>query len=138
TDLPAVPSLAVAERARIGELRKELKLSRSAWADPQTALRVGKLAGATHLVTGSFAIVGGKLRLDARVVAIATGKVAFATSAEGERDAFFEVEKQVAKAGGGSLRVPGAAKGRGGLAGSHTLGLEALPRVRDRLRLFVS
>src|SRR5262249_46066340 len=72
TDLTAVTSIAVVERARLGELRKELKLSRSAWADPQTALRVGKLAGATHLVTGSFAIVGGKLRLDARVVAIAT------------------------------------------------------------------
>src|SRR5262249_39628083 len=64
------------------------------------------------------------------------GKVAFATSAEGERDAFFEVEKQVAKAVVGSLGVPVSAKERGGLARIHTLDFEAFRRFSDGVRLF--
>src|SRR5690348_233856 len=61
TDLASAHSIAVVERTQLAALRREMKLSRSAAADPKTALRVGKLAGATHLVTGTFTLVGKEL-----------------------------------------------------------------------------
>jgi TolB-like protein len=96
TDLAAVATITVVERAQLAALQRELKLSRSALADPKTALRVGKLAGASHLLAGSFTLVANKMRLDARVIDVATAKVHFAAKIEGEKDAFFELEKNLA------------------------------------------
>ncbi|HXU61458.1 MAG TPA: CsgG/HfaB family protein, partial [Polyangia bacterium] len=103
TDLAASSHITVVERARLADLRKEMKLGHSAAADPATAVKLGRLAGATHLVTGSFTISGKQMRLDARVIDVATGRVALATDATGERDAFFELEKKIAGAVVGQL-----------------------------------
>lgn len=136
TDLSAVSSLTVVERARLGELQKELKLSRSAAADPKTALKLGKLAGASHVVTGSFTLVGSKMRLDARVVDVATSKVLFSAKIEGERDAFFELEKQLASDVVKNLGVTPSAKERSVLGRVHTADFGAFQKFSEGVRFF--
>src|SRR5262249_61328273 len=61
TDLAQVPSFKLVERARLRDLEGELKLGRSGLVDNATAARVGKLLGATHLVAGTFTVVGNQM-----------------------------------------------------------------------------
>jgi len=136
TDLAASHSIAVVERTKLAALRQEMKLSRSAAADPKTALRVGKLAGATHLVTGTFTLVGKELRLDARAIEIATGRVVLASDAKGERDAFFELEKKLASAIVAGIGVSLSPKERASMARIQTADFEAFRRFGDGLSLF--
>ncbi len=136
TDLASSHSIAVVERTKLAALRQEMKLSRSAAADPKTALRVGKLAGATHMVTGTFTLVGKELRLDARTVEIATGRVVLATDAKGDRDAFFELEKKLANAIVAGIGVSLSPKERASMARIQTADLEAFRRFGDGLSLF--
>ncbi|MFL5304372.1 MAG: CsgG/HfaB family protein [Polyangia bacterium] len=136
TDLAASSRIAVVERARLADLRKEMKLAHSAAADPATAVKLGRLAGATHLVTGSFTLSGKQMRLDARVIDVATGRVALATNAIGERDAFFELEKKIAGAVVDQLGVTLTPKERASFGRVHTADLQALRRFGEGLRLF--
>jgi len=46
-------------------------------------VRIGKLAGATHLVTGTFTVVGGQMRLDTRMFGVADGPSVLAEKIEG-------------------------------------------------------
>jgi TolB-like protein len=136
TDLAQVSSLVVVERARLAEVQRELKLSRSKQVDPATAVRIGKLAGASHLVTGSYTVVQGKMRLDGRLVSVASGKVILAESAEGEKDAFFELEKGLVNKLIGAIGVKLAAKERGAVAKIHTTDFEAFKQFSSGVILF--
>ena len=95
TDLAQVPGLHLVERERLKEVQTELKLGRSGQIDKATAARAGKLAGATHLLGGTYTVVGGRMRIDARLFSVQTGDVLVAEQIEGERDAFFELEKKL-------------------------------------------
>jgi TolB-like protein len=135
TDLAQVSTLVVVERARLQEVQKELRLSHSKSVDPATAARLGKLAGATHLVVGTFAVVAKQMRLDGRLVDVANGKVVVAASAEGERDAFFELEKTLVKKFLAAMDLKVTAKERGEVAKIHTTDFEAFRQYAIGVRL---
>lgn len=136
TDLAQVSSIALVERARLRDLQKESKLSRSSLADPATAVRLGKLAGASHLITGSHTELNKKMRLDARLVEVATGKVIVAASAEGELDAFFELEKTLVGKLIDAIGVKLSVKERGAVARIHTTDFEAFRQFSSGVQLF--
>ena len=98
TDLSNVPGLEVVERARLAEIKGELALAASGFVDPDSAARAGALLGATHLLTGSFTLLDKELRLDARLFSVAAGEVVLAESRVGERDVFFDLQKQLVTA----------------------------------------
>ena len=72
TDLSNVPDTDMVERARLQEILSELELGESGKVAPATAAKIGQLSGATHLVDGSYTVVGENMRLDARLVEIGT------------------------------------------------------------------
>ncbi|NVN91265.1 MAG: hypothetical protein HXX11_11780 [Desulfuromonadales bacterium] len=63
------------ERTRLVRVLEELRIGSSSLVDEQTRLRVGKLAGARFMVFGGYMVIGGKMRLDLRLVEVETGKV---------------------------------------------------------------
>lgn len=65
----------VVERARMVRVLEELRIGSSGLADEQTRLRVGKLVGARYMMFGGYLVIGGKMRLDLRLVEVETGKV---------------------------------------------------------------
>jgi TolB-like protein len=136
TDLSQVAGVTLVERARLHDVQGELKLGRTAAVDPATAARAGKLAGASHIVVGTFTVVGKKLRLDSRLVEVSSGKVALATSVDGEQDAFFELEKTLVNRLLGSIGVTLSAKERGAVARIHTTDFEAFRRFSAGVQLF--
>ncbi len=95
TDLSAVPSLQVVERDRMESLLGELELQKSKYFDPKTAVKIGQGLGAKYAVTGAFAAFDPKLRIDIRMIEIATGKVVVADKVVGEKDQLFELQGQL-------------------------------------------
>jgi TolB-like protein len=136
TDLSAVPSIRLVERQRLADIQAELKLGRSGQIDKATAARIGKLAGATHLLGGSFVIVGNKMRIDSRLFAVGTGDVVFADKIEGERAAFFELEKQLAGKFVSSVGIQLQPRERAAMTRVHTADFDAFRKYSEGIAAF--
>ncbi len=95
TDLTAVESIDVVERAKLDALLAEMKLQRSRYFDRRTAQKLGRGIGAQYAVTGAFTSLAPAMRIDARVIRIKTGKVVTAASVTGKADAFFEIHQDL-------------------------------------------
>ncbi len=120
TDLARVSALTVVERSRLQEIVAEQKLGNSGLVDKATAAKIGKLAGASHLLGGTFTIVAKTMRLDARLFSVKTGEVMLAEDMAGERDAFFELEKSLVNKMIATLGVKLEPKERAGISKIHT------------------
>jgi len=140
TDLSELASgrddLQVIERARLVDLQTEMKLGASGQVDAKTAAKLGKLAGASHLVAGSFTVVGTKMRLDARMIDVSSGSVAMTAAVEGDKDAFFELEKDLVKRLVDSVGVKTTPKERAKLGEVHTADLEAFRAYSEGIAQF--
>ncbi|MCC6620023.1 MAG: hypothetical protein IT385_02135 [Deltaproteobacteria bacterium] len=140
TDLADLAStrddIQIVERARLVDIQGELKLGASGAVDKATAAKIGKLAGATHLVAGSFTVVGSKMRLDARLIAVQGGDVTLPASAEGDKDAFFELEKDLVKKLVDAVGVKLQPKERAKLNQVHTADLEAFRAYSEGIAQF--
>lgn len=95
TDLASVDGITVVEREKLEALLGELKLQNTDYFDKKTALKLGKGLGARYAVTGSFAAVKPKLRIDVRMIDIETGRIVVATKVTGGSDDVFELEQQL-------------------------------------------
>ena len=139
TDLSFVEGVHLVERERLQEVLTELDFQQSDYVDPNTAVRLGDVLGVTHLLTGGFVVHGDTMRLDARLVGL-DGDILLATEVQGERAAFFELEKdlagqlarQLATLGG----TPLAPKTRAKLATIHTADFGAFQTFSEGLAAF--
>lgn len=136
TDLSGVQQVTLVERTRLTEIQDELKLGEERWVDPATAAKVGKLAGATHLLGGSFTVVGDKMRLDARIFDVQTSKVLLAEDIAGAKDAFFELEKQLVNKLVETLKVELTPKERASVRRIHTADFDAFKDFSDGIEAF--
>ena len=98
TDLGHVDAIQVVERHRLNDVLDELKLGSTEFIDPTTAAEMGKGLGAQYIVTGAFISIDPQLRIDGRVVDVATSKVVFSTNVEGQKTELFLLEKELAAA----------------------------------------
>jgi TolB-like protein len=95
TDLASVPAIQVVEREKLEALLKELKLQRTKYFDPKTAQRIGKGVGARFAVAGSFTSLAPEMRIDVRVVEIASGRVVKSSRVVGKKEQFFELQTKL-------------------------------------------
>ncbi|OJT20440.1 hypothetical protein BO221_31000 [Archangium sp. Cb G35] len=95
TDLSAVQQLQVVEREKLQRLLDELKLQRSSYFDPKTIQRLGQGMGAQFAVTGSIVAVDPTLRIDVRLVEIATSKVLLAEKVMGQKNQLFDLQQKL-------------------------------------------
>lgn len=96
TDLSNVQSLQVVERRRLSAVLDELKLQESSFIDPKTAVAVGKGLGANYVLVGAFTTVEPTMRIDARIVDVATSQIVRAAEVSGPFEEFFLLEKELA------------------------------------------
>jgi TolB-like protein len=97
TDLSSVEGLQVVEREKLDVLIKEIDLQKTKFFDPATAQKLGKGIGATHAVAGSIAALEPEVRIDVRLIEIATGKVVMGDHVTGHKDRFFALEEELVK-----------------------------------------
>ena len=136
TDLAHVDVVDVVERARLNEIIAEQKLAKSKMMDKRRVVRLGKLVGATHLLGGEFYVQGDTMRIDARLFSVRDGRILLAEKSEGEKDAFFELQKQLVKRVIRSLGVKPTAKERARVARIHTAEFKAFRAYSRGLRSF--
>jgi TolB-like protein len=136
TDLAAAATFELVERARLQDIQAELKLQQGREIDAKTAVQVGKLAGASHLITGSYTVLDQKMRIDCRLVSVESGKVMLAEKVEGEKGGFFELEKLLVQKVVSSLGTKVEAKQRAQMAKVHTADFEAFRLFSDGIAGF--
>lgn len=95
TDIESIDLFNIVSRERLKDIIEEQRLQYSGLVDPEEAVQLGKLAAAHYILTGSFAELNGKLRIEAQVFSVEKGVQLGAASVIGETDRFFEIEKQL-------------------------------------------
>jgi TolB-like protein len=96
TDLKDVSGLRVIERARIDQVLVEQKLQESrADLDTASSARVGRLLGATLIVTGAYQKVAANVRLTARFVKVESGEIVGTAKVDGKATDFLSLQDRV-------------------------------------------
>ena len=94
--LNGATGLKVIERERIQWLLDELDLQKEGGrVDQSTAVRTGKLLGATSVLFGSFMKHRNELRINARLVKVETGEILMTEQVAGKDKDFFELAEQL-------------------------------------------
>jgi len=93
--LNRAPGIRVVERQRLKALMDEIGLSMTGAVDEKTALRVGKLLGANHLLLGSFMKFRSQVRVNARVVRTETGEITGTAKVTGKFEDILELEEKL-------------------------------------------
>jgi TolB-like protein len=97
TDLARSPRVTLVERSRLGDVLRELDLSRSGRVDSASAPRVGKLMRARRLVLGSVDTMSrNELRLSLRVADVESGVLDAALDARAPLNDVLVAEKALA------------------------------------------
>jgi TolB-like protein len=126
TDLFAVKSIALVEREKLNVALDELKLAKSPYIDPKSAVKLGKGLSATHLLTGAINVVGGKMRIDARVLEVESGEVKQSKNVEGDAQEFFALEKELVELLVAALDLKPDLKEKAALRKSQTESFDAI------------
>lgn len=87
TDMATNPGIRVVERDQVQKLIDEQKLVKNGIVDRESAVRVGKLLGAQHMIFGGFmADARGNVRIDARAVDTGTGAIEYTERVQDKAD----------------------------------------------------
>jgi TolB-like protein len=95
TDLSQAPGLEVVQRERLEDVMREQSLQATGRVRDKSAVRIGRLTGATVILLGSASRVGDVLRLDAHLLDVERGTVLGAASVNGGMDDVLALEKQL-------------------------------------------
>lgn len=107
TELSASPAIRVVERDRLQRLLEEQDLSRSDRVDQATAVRLGRILGAHHLLMGGFVIdPRERMRLDLRAVDVETSRVVYVETVSGKAEDVLELIGELGRRVNGRLRLP--------------------------------
>jgi TolB-like protein len=97
SDLGSVDGIQLVERERMQDLVKELESQRTRYFDSTTAVKVGRMTGAEYIVVGAFAALQPKMRIDTRVVRVASGEIVKTAQVTGDEEKFFDLQQKLAR-----------------------------------------
>lgn len=120
TELAASPGLQVVERDRLQKLLEEQNLAESGKVDKETAVALGKILGARHLLMGGFVIDPREnMRLDLRAVNVETSQIEYVETVSGKSENVLGLISDLGAKVNRKLRLP-PLPGRDRQAGSTT------------------
>lgn len=96
SDLSAVPEVQLVERDRIQDLVDEIDRQGTKYFDSTTAVGVGRMTGAEYVVVGAITAVRPQMRIDTRVVRVASGEIVKAAEVRGKEDQLFDLQQKLA------------------------------------------
>jgi TolB-like protein len=107
TELGGNPAIRVVERDRIEALFAEQDLAAGGRVDQATAVRIGQVLGARHLLFGSFVVDPRQaMRMDLRAINAETSELEFATAVTGKADRLLELLASLGAKVNAGLRLP--------------------------------
>src|SRR6478672_4995294 len=97
SELASNPNIRLIERDQVQKLIDEQKLTSGGQVDRETAVKVGKLLGAQHMIFGGFmADPKGNFRIDARAVNVETGAIEYTDRVQDHGDNVMALIAQLA------------------------------------------
>jgi TolB-like protein len=110
TEMAANPNIRLIERDQVQKLIDEQKLVTGGQVDRETAVRVGKLLGAQHMIFGGFmADPKGNFRIDARAVGVEQGVIEYSERVQDKSDNVMELIGALAGKMNSGMHLPGKA-----------------------------
>jgi curli biogenesis system outer membrane secretion channel CsgG len=107
TELAKNPGVRVVERDRLQQLLAEQNLASGDRVDKETAVRLGKILGAHHLLMGSFVIDPKQnMRIDVRSVNTETSQVEYVESIDGKADRMLGMVSDLGAKVNNGLKLP--------------------------------
>lgn len=96
--LDPIQSVALVERQKLRDLIDEIKMAQSGLGSSAALERIGQMSGAEHLVFGSFMVTPDeKIRMDVRLVEVASGKTVKAEEVTGKTRNILELIDKLSK-----------------------------------------
>jgi len=118
TEMSGNPAIRVVERDQVQRLIDEQKLVGAGQVDRATAVKVGKLLGAQHMIFGGFmADAKGNFRIDARAVNVETGAIEFTDRVQDRSDNVLALVGQLAGRLNTGLKLPASPTRTGDASG---------------------
>ena len=136
TEMSSNSSIRVVERDQVQRLIDEQKLVGAGQVDRETAVKVGKLLGAQHMIFGGFmADPKGNFRIDARAVNVETGAIEFTDRVQDRSDNVLALIGQLATRLNSGLKLPGSPTrtGDAGGPGAQQAGTPSATKLPMRL-----
>jgi TolB-like protein len=137
TEMSSNSSIRVVERDQVQKLLDEQKLVGGGQVDRESAVKVGKLLGAQHMIFGGFmADPKGNFRIDARAVNVETGVIEFTDRVQDRSDNVLALVGQLAGRLNAGLKLPASPMRTGELsapAGAQQAGAPAPSRLPMRV-----
>jgi TolB-like protein len=136
TEMSSNASIRVVERDQVQRLIEEQKLVGAGQVDRETAVKVGKLLGAQHMIFGGFmADPKGNFRIDARAVNVETGAIEFTDRVQDRSDNVLALVGQLATRLNSGLKLPGSPTRTGdtGGPGAQQAGAPSATKLPMRL-----
>ena len=136
TEMSSNSSIRVVERDQVQRLIEEQKLVGAGQVDRETAVKVGKLLGAQHMIFGGFmADPKGNFRIDARAVNVETGAIEFTDRVQDRSDNVLALIGQLATRLNSGMKLPGATTrtGDAGASGAQQAGAPSQAKLPMRL-----
>jgi hypothetical protein len=129
TEMAANPRVRIVERDRINQLMDEQKLSAGDRVDPSTAVAMGKLLGAHHILIGTYVTdPKGRMVLAVRSVNTETSLVEYSDQVRGKSDDVLEMVSSLSEKVNKGLNLPSIPKRQPAAApGGNTRGASQSP-----------
>lgn len=96
-DLSSFEEIKVVDRKALGKILKEQALTLALMVKADNQIKIGKIAGATLILTGTFSIVDSKIKINAHLYDIASSRLARSSEVEGDADKWLEAEQELAR-----------------------------------------
>ena len=107
TEMASNTNIRVIERDQVQKLVDEQKLVTGGQVDRESAVRIGKLLGAQHMIFGGFAAdPKGNFRIDARAVNVETGMIEYAERVQDKADNVMPLIGQLASKLNAGMHLP--------------------------------
>lgn len=136
TEMSSNASIRVVERDQVQRLIDEQKLVGAGQVDRETAVKVGKLLGAQHMIFGGFmADPKGNFRIDARAVNVETGAIEFTDRVQDQSDNVLGLIGQLATRLNAGLKLPSSVRtgDAGAMGGAQQAGTPAPAKLPMRV-----
>lgn len=107
TELAANPRIRVVERDQLQKLLDEQSLGRSDNIDPETAVRIGRVLGAGHMLFGTYVTdFRNNMRLDVRAVDVETSRIVYTETVTDKTDNFMAMISRIAEKANAGMKLP--------------------------------
>lgn len=94
-DLESIGVFNILSWERLKDIMEQQAFQSYGIVDEEKAVEIGKVAAAHYILSGSFIIMSGTLRIESKVFSVEKGTLLGASSVTGKLDRFFELEKQL-------------------------------------------